>query len=390
VSRTDVGPPVEEPTGVREAVRTLHPGYFALVMATGIVSIGAQYLRVYALSVVLLWLACIAYACLVTLTVFRIFWFRREFADDLMDPRRGFGMFTFVAATDVLGTRLAVDGHYAAALALLALGWLAWLVLGYVVPWTAVLGRAVRPVLQSANGTWFIWVVASQSVAVLAAVLQPEIDFGRRELALLAVFSWSVGVFLYGAAGVLVAARILLYPLHPQDLTPPYWVSMGATAITVVAGARIVQMADAPMVHATRGLIAGSSVLFWAFGTWLIAPLVAAGVWRHLVHRIPLRYEATLWSVVFPLGMYGVGSLYLGQADQLPMVAGIGYVEMWIALAAWAVTFVAMLHHLVTNVAFGGRNRQPSRPVRAGRAEDGSSSRSPRPAVRRRGRGVQR
>ena len=96
-------------------------------------------------------------------------------------------------------------------------------------------------------------------------------DHPRRELALLAVFSWSVGVFLYAAAGIFVAARLLVYELRPADLTPPYWVSMGATAITVVAGARIVQMADAPMVAATRGLIAGASVMFWAFGTWLIA-----------------------------------------------------------------------------------------------------------------------
>ena len=363
MSRTDIGPPVEQPTGVREAVRTLNPGYFALVMATGIVSLGMHYHRVYALSVALLWLTCIAYGWLITLTVARIICFRREISDDLTDPRRGFGMFTFVAATDVLGARLAVDAHYVAALALLALGWLTWLVLGYVVPWTAVLSHAARPVLESANGTWFIWVVASQSVAVLAAVLQPEIEFGRRELALLAVFSWSVGVFLYGAAGVFVAARMLLYPLQPQDLTPPYWVAMGATAITVVAGARIVQMADAPMVAATRGLIAGTSVLFWAFGTWLIPPLVAAGVWRHVVHRIPLRYEATSWSVVFPLGMYGVGSHYLGQADHLPMLEEIGYVETWVALAAWAVTFVAMLHHLATNVGLGGRRGRPSRPV---------------------------
>jgi tellurite resistance protein TehA-like permease len=121
-------------------------------------------------------------------------------------------------------------------------------------------------------------------------------DHPRRELALLAVFSWSVGVFLYAAAGIFVAARLLVYELRPADLTPPYWVARGATAITVVAGARIVQMADAPMVAATRGLIAGASVMFWAFGTWLIPALVAAGVWRHVVHRVPLRYEATLWS----------------------------------------------------------------------------------------------
>jgi tellurite resistance protein TehA-like permease len=205
-------------------------------------------------------------------------------------------------------------------------------------------------VLQYANGTWFIWVVASQSVAVLAATLEPEVGTGRRELALLAVFSWSVGLFLYAAAGTFVAARLLLYDLRPVQLTPPYWVSMGATAITVVAGARIVEMADAPMTTATRGLIAGASVVFWAFGSWLIPALVAAGVWRHVVHHVPLRYEAPLWSIVFPLGMYGVAGEYLGQADHLPLVAAIGADESWVALVAWLLTFLAMLRHLVRTV----------------------------------------
>ncbi len=36
---------------------------------------------------------------------------------------------------------------------------------------------------------------------------------------------WSAGVFLYVAVGSLVVARLLLYPLWPADLTPPYWVA---------------------------------------------------------------------------------------------------------------------------------------------------------------------
>jgi tellurite resistance protein TehA-like permease len=335
---------------VRDGIRTLHPGYFALVMATGILSLAMRNQNAQALSVVLLWLAGAEYAVLVAFTGVRLVWYRSRVAADLADPRRAFGLFTFVAATDVFGTRLAVDAHHAAAFALLAVAWGAWLVLGYVVPWTAVLGRARRPVLQDANGTWFIWVVASQSVAVLAAALEPAVATGRRELALLAVFSWSVGVFLYAGNGVLVTARMLLYPLEPEDLTPPYWVAMGATAITVVAGARIVQMANAPVVNATRGLIAGTSVLFWTFGSWLIPPLVAAGVWRHVVHRVPLRYEPTLWSIVFPLGMYSVAGSYLGQADHLPLVRDIGDAASWVALAAWSVTFAAMIRHLTSGV----------------------------------------
>ncbi len=332
---------------VAEAVSTLNPGYFALVMGTGIVSVAMFHHRLTDLSTVLLWLTVVSYVVLVVLTVSRAALFPALLRSDFDDPRRGFGFFTFVAGTDVLGTRLALAGHRHVALGLLGVGWVAWIVLGYVVPWTAVLGREDRPVVAGANGTWFIWVVASQSVAVLAAALEPTVDTGRRELALLAVFSWSVGVFLYAAAGIFVAARMMLYPLRPVDLTPPYWVAMGATAITVLAGARIVQMADAPMVAVTRGLVAGASVVFWAFGTWLIPVLVAAGWWRHVTHHIPLRYEATLWSIVFPLGMYGVAGHYIGAADRLPIVRLIGENESWFALAVWALTFVAMLVHLV-------------------------------------------
>lgn len=344
-------------------MRSLHPGYFALVMATGIVSIAMSNHDVHWLSVAMLWLAAGEYAILVVLTIWRAIAFRPALREDFADPRRAFGFFTFVAATDVVGTRLVSDGHRSAAIVLLVVGALAWLVLGYTVPWTAVLSITSRPVLDRANGTWFIWVVASQSIAVLAAALEPGTSSGRRELALLSVFCWAVGVFLYAAAGIFVAARMLLYDLRPEDLTPPYWVAMGATAITVVAGARIVQMADAPMVAATRGLIAGTSVVFWAFGTWLIPPLVAAGVWRHALRKVPLRYEAPLWSIIFPLGMYGVGGHFLGQADRLPIVEAIGANESWFALAAWTITFVAMLTHLARRLSGRSAPATPRAPV---------------------------
>lgn len=345
--------------GVREAVRTVNPGYFALVMATGIVSTAMHQQRAQLLSAALLVVAAIAYVVLLAVTATRLISYGKDFRADLSDSGRAFGLFTFVAATNVLGARLVIAGYHRIALGLLLVGASAWLVLGYLVPWTAVLGTAERPVVQRANGTWFIWVVASQSVAVLSAVLQPSMSSGwQRSLALLAVSSWSIGVFLYGAAGIFVSARLLLYPLRPEDLIPQYWVSMGATAITVLAGSRIVEMAHAPMVDATRGLIAGTSVMFWAFGSWLIPPLLAAGVWRHIVHRIPLRYEAPLWSVIFPLGMYGLGSHYLGQVDRLPIVAYIGSTESWIALGAWIVTFVAMLTHLVRTLGPGAHTAQ--------------------------------
>jgi tellurite resistance protein TehA-like permease len=334
--------------GVHDHVRTLDPGYFALVMATGIVSIAMQADRADAISALLLWLAAAEYGVLVVLNVWRVVTCWPDVAADVTCARRGLGLFTFVAGTNVLGARLVIDAHHDVGLAFLGVGSVAWLLLGYGVPWLAVLGHTGRPLLRDADGTWFIWVVASQSIAVLSAALEPTLGAGHAELGLLAVFCWAVGVFLYAATGIFVAARMLLYPLRPADLTLPYWVAMGATAITVVAGATITRAADTPAVAATRDVIAATSVIFWVFGTWLIPPLVAAVVWRYLVHKVPLRYDVTLWSVVFPLGMYGVAGHYLGQADDLPIVKAIGVRESWVALAAWIMTFAAMLWHLVT------------------------------------------
>ena len=325
-------------------IAALTPGYFALVMATGIVSIGMRTNEWHTVSLTLLVIAAVSYVVLVALNIIRVIRHPAQMADDFADPGRAFGFFTFVAATDVLGSRLSQEtGFHGIAVSLLLLASIAWIVLGYTVPWTAVLGERKKVPISTANGTWFIWAVASQSIAVLAATLEIEFEAWRPGLALLAVFSWSVGIFLYCAVGVFVAVRMLTVPFRPEDLTPPYWVAMGATAITVVGGARIVMMAEAPMVDATRGLIAGASVFFWAFGTWLIPPLIMAGWWRHVRHRIPFRYEATLWSIIFPLGMYGVGSQFLGTVDSLPIVHAIGYVESWVALAAWVGTFVWML-----------------------------------------------
>ena len=365
------------------AVEGLTPGYFALVMATGIISVGMHLEGFDGLSRVLLGGSGLAFVVLVALTAWRLVAYRSAVVEDFTDPRRGFGFFTFVAGTNVLGVRLGLAGVHEATAVLLAVAGIAWLALGYVVPWTAVLGRQELPVLATANGTWFIWVVASQSVAVAAATIEPVFGSVRRELAVLAIMSWSVGVFLYGAAGLLVSLRLMLYKFGPEELTPPYWVSMGALAITVLAGARIVEMADAPMVAVTRDLIAGLAVVFWAFATWLIPVLVAAGWWRHVRRRVPLRYEATLWSIIFPLGMYAVAGIYLGRADDLPLVEAVGRSELWVAFAACVLVFAAMVVHLVRTVV-APSSQQASVPTARLEGRPGTSRE--RGGVPRRGR----
>ena len=337
---------------VDTAVADLPPGAFAFVMATGIVSVGLDQVGLAVVSATLLVLAGAAWALLVTALVARLVRHPRRALAVLRDPHRAFGYFTLVAGSGVLAVRM-TELAPGVGLTLLALAVVIGLVLGYAVPWAVVLSRQERPVLAEVDGTWFIWVVASQSVAVTAAGLEPVVDVAQPELAALAVAAWSVGLVLYAACAVFVALRLVTYPVVPQDLDPPYWVAMGAVAITVVAGAKVTEMTTTPIVAATSGLIAGLVVLCWAWATWLVPVLFAVGVWRHIVHRIPLRYESTWWSIVFPLGMYAVAGMYLGRADSLPVVERIGTAWLWVAVTAWVIAAAAMAHGWLRGTVLG-------------------------------------
>jgi hypothetical protein len=68
-----------------EAAETLFPGYFALVMATGVVSIALFLLGYPPLAHILVWLNWVFYACLWGLTAIRLARFRALLLEDLFN-----------------------------------------------------------------------------------------------------------------------------------------------------------------------------------------------------------------------------------------------------------------------------------------------------------------
>jgi tellurite resistance protein TehA-like permease len=327
-------------TRARTSVRHLFPGYFAMVMATGILSTAAGADRAGALSVALLVVAIAGYLALIVLSGWRLAGYPSEFRADATNPVTAFSLFTFVAASDVLGVRLAGSGYHTATAVLLAVSGAAWLILTYGTPLSLVTGHRGRSALAGVNGNWFLWTVGTQSIAVAITSLAPPVP---GSLAALAVLLWAVGVMLYVIIAALVLACLLYFPVEPAGLTPAYWVFMGATAISVLAGAKLLGLPSGPLVTAMHPVIAGLSVVLWAFGIWLIPLLAGLGVWRHLVHRVPLRYDPRLWSMVFPLGMYCVASESLGTVLHVPWLVMAGHVGTWLAFAVWAALFAAML-----------------------------------------------
>ncbi|MGP9746698.1 tellurite resistance/C4-dicarboxylate transporter family protein [Brachybacterium sp. AOP29-B2-41] len=337
------------PLAVRaeQALAGLAPGYFALVMGTGIVSMGLRMVGADEAALVLLILAALAGAVLAALYVLRWLRHRDRMRADAKNPETAFGYFTIVAAASVVAVGLQQIGLPTASAVLLGVGAAIWIVLGYVLPWQVLMTRDGEPILARTNGSWFIWSVASQSLAVGFSGLKPATHAYADLLGLLTVLAWSVGTILYVGIAVLVILRIVHFGITPRQFEPTYWVAMGALAIAVVAGAGIFAMDSVPMVDAARGLIGGTVVVFWCFALWLIPLLAGAGLWRHLIHRVPLRYTPSLWSIVFPLGMFAVASLRLGRVEHLPLVEGVGDVGLVVAVLAWVAVAVGLLMTLL-------------------------------------------
>lgn len=325
-----------------EAVRDLHPSYFSFVMATGIVSTAAHLLGPAWLSAALLVLACAGLVVLAAALGLRVALFRSRVAADVRAADRVFGFFTITAGLDVLGVRFSLAGHPVVTAVLAGLAALVWLLLTYGVPAGLLLGRAADSVLGGVNGSWLLWIVATQSLALVAAICVPAWPAEASLLAPFAVGLWCVGLVLYLMVVTLILLRWLTVPMTPATLGPPYWILMGATAISVLAGARDLRLPGTiGVVRATGPFVSGFSFALWAFGTWWIPLLLILGFWRHVRRHWPLAYEPTLWSVVFPLGMYSVATATFGQAAGLAFMTPIARVALWVAVVAWVLVAVA-------------------------------------------------
>jgi tellurite resistance protein TehA-like permease len=322
-------------------------GYFACVMATGIVSIAA---RLDGLA----WVS----SGLFILNLFQFFVWSAVLVVHLCSApataiaelfgSRGPLSLTLVAALCVLGDEIALATAWDTVVEIFcAAAILLWVGIIYAFIVRAAI-RAQKPELQTTlDGSWLLIVVATEGVAIL--IMQTITAPASSETVLFAALClFLLGVAFYAVLMALIVARWIFLPLRPEQFTAPYWINMGAAAISTLAGSRLfVESSHSPSMLPFHETVLTATVLLWTIASWWIPLLAALTLWRHC-RGVRLAYRIENWAMVFPIGMYTAASWHLSHEAGLPFLAPVSDVFIWLALGAWALTFIGMVRSWVT------------------------------------------
>lgn len=331
--------------GIRNMIKALHPAYFAFVMSTGIISIASNMLGITPVALGLFYLNIAAYAVILTIQILRITMYWSLQYADISNPKLGLVYFTIVAGTNVLGAQFVnIVNCPCVAKALWFFGIFLWVVIT-LTTFTLLFLKNEQRIESTIHGGWLISAVGTQSVAVLGALLSPRFAEASNFILFSSMVWWMIGCFLYVVMITLITYRLIFFKIAPEVLVPPYWINMGAVAITTLAGAAIslnIPKIGGPFLD-MGGFVKGFSVFFWSFGTWWIPLLTILGIWKYLYNRTPYKYTPLYWGLVFPLGMYTACTLKLAEALGIGYISNISKVFIYIAYIAWLIVFVTMI-----------------------------------------------
>jgi tellurite resistance protein TehA-like permease len=337
---------------LKSNLETLHPAYFALVMATGIVALGCQLLKMAWVAEALFGLNLALFAVLLALTIARILWFPGRLVADLLNYRRGVGFFTLTAACCILGSQFVLIADFRPpAVVLWWLGIGLWLVITYVVFGGFVIEKSKPSLSESMHGGWLAAVVATQSISVLGAMLAEGFGPDRERVLFFSLAMWLVGGMNYIWIISLLFYRYWFFPVGPQELSAAYWINMGAMAISTLAGTQLA--AEAPsssMLAPLLPFLKGFTLFYWATATWWIPILVILGVWRHAARNYRFVYDPLAWEAVFPVGMYTACTFQIAGLLDLSFLQFIPRSLIYVALAMWCLTFAGMVGSIARNL----------------------------------------
>ena len=210
---------------------------------------------------------------------------------------------------------------------------------GVLIPYLMFTRQAHR--IDQMTAVWLVPVVAAEVAAASGGLLVPHLAVSEQFSVLVASYVlWAYSVPVALSLLVILLLRLALHKLPPASMAASSWLALGPIATGALG--LLVLGADAPTVFAAHGL-AGigeiaqglgllGAVLLWGLGLWWLA-LAVLVTHRHAREGMP--FNLGWWGFTFPLGVYALTTLRLGEALAAPFFTDLGAVLVMVLALLW-------------------------------------------------------
>lgn len=210
--------------------------------------------------------------------------------------------------------------------------------------------------LKSMTAVWLLPIVACEVAAASGGLLLGHLEAGPHALGILlgSYVLWGISVLPAFAVLTVLMLRLALHQLPPQDMAVSSWLALGP--IGTGALALLLLGAQAPHLLAALNLQALGE-LFQHAGIMAALILLGFGAWwlgiavlTTLFHMKNMPFNLGWWGLTFPLGVFTLAVLNLGQQMQINMFCHIAYGLAVILLGLWS-----MVAYQTVKGCYGGQ-----------------------------------
>lgn len=344
----------------RDVIRQFTPNWFTVVMGTGVVALALDRLPathdllvpvplgLWLVSVLLFATFCLVYGAR------WIFFFdgaRRIFGHSTVSMF--FGAIPMALATLLNGLLIFGPPYLGAETVRIALPlWWIDVVLAMIcavaIPYLMFTRQEHR--IDQMTAVWLLPVVTAEVVAVSGGLLAPALVGESQQLAVIVTsfVLWGVSVPLALSILAILVLRMALHNLPPREMAASSWLSLGPLG-TGALGLLVLGQAGGPILAAggfpaapeilwITGLI--GALILWGYGAWWFLLSLAVTV-RYLRAGVP--FNLGWWGYIFPLGVYALATLRIGEVTELSGFAWLGAGLVGLLTLLWLVVSVRTL-----------------------------------------------
>lgn len=326
--------------------------WFTVVTATTIIASISQLYGYEKVSPYFFIAGLVAFLSIAVFMIVRACLFYKETLNELINPEKTLYLFTVVVAVSLVGVCFSRIFHLQTTASVcwyVAIGfWLGISLFSFSILFLHHKSED-REIVNILHGGWFFVTAGTQSVAFLGVIVAEHSITHAIFFQLFSFALWSIGASLYLIFMTLIIMRLVFYRFDSNACLSPYWMNVGAAAITALTGSALYQYINiigGPFVDFLP-FLKGISLFFWSFGLWWLPFLIVLAIRKRTSNSEGFAFTVGYWEVALAIGLYASGTIQLVGLFKGQYLVILSMCFYFAFIVLWCFSSIFTIVHLV-------------------------------------------